>query len=81
VNIGTDLFAMAATCSHASYLLAHNPSEKSPEELADLFCREARLRIRAEFRAQRENDDKMIYRVGRNMLEGKYQWLEEGIVK
>ncbi len=81
VNIGTDLFAMSAACSHAAYLLEKNPSEKSPEELADLFCRETRLRIRSEFRCQRENDDKMIYRVGRNMLEGKYKWLEEGIIK
>ena len=38
------------------------------------------LRISREFRSQRHNDDRMIYRVGRNMLEGKYRWLETGIV-
>jgi hypothetical protein len=81
VNIGTDLFAMAAACSRAAYLVQQNPSDSGPEELADLFCREAILRIRREFRAQHENDDKMIYQIGRNMLEGKYQWLETGIVK
>ncbi len=81
VNIGTDLFAMAATCSHAAYLVSQNPSDRGPEELADLFCREATLRIQREFLAQRRNDDKMIYRIGRKMLEGKYQWLETGIVK
>ena len=81
VNIGTDLFAMAATCSRAAYLAEHDPEDAGVEELADLFCREARIRIRREFRNQRENDDKMIYRVGRNMLEGKYRWLETGIVK
>ena len=81
VNIGTDLFAMAAVCSRAAMLVEKDPSDKGPEELADLFCREAGLRIKREFRAQHENDDKMIYRVGRNMLDGKYQWLETGIVK
>jgi hypothetical protein len=81
VNIGTDLFAMAAVCSRAAHLLGENPKDSGPEELADLFCREARLRIENEFRTQRRNDDKMIYRIGRNMLEGKYQWLETGIVK
>lgn len=81
VNIGTDLFAMAASCSHASYLAGQNPADKGAEELADLFCREAALRIQREFRSQRQNDDKMIYKIGRNMLDGKYQWLETGIVK
>jgi hypothetical protein len=81
VNIGTDLFAMACACSRASYLTAQNPSDTGPDELADLFCREATLRIKREFHAQKENDDKMIYRLGRNFMEGKYQWLETGIVK
>ena len=81
VNIGADLFAMAATCSRATYLVDNNPSDRGPLELADLFCKEARLRILREFRSQRQNDDKMIYKIGRNMLEGKYQWLETGIVK
>ncbi len=81
VNIGTDLFAMAAACSYASNLLAQNPADKTPQELADLFCREARLRIKHEFKAQCENDDAMIYKIGRNMLDGKYTWLENGIVK
>ena len=81
VNIGTDLFAMAASCSRAAYLSDQNPSDKSAEELADLFCKEATLRIQREFKSQRQNDDKMIYKIGRNMLEGRYQWLETGIVK
>ena len=81
VNIGTDLFAMAASCSRAAYLTDENPQDKGPEELADLFCKEATLRIQREFKSQRQNDDKMIYKIGRNMLDGKYRWLETGIVK
>ena len=80
VNIGTDLFAMAAACSRAASLTRQNPQDKGPGELADLFCREAVLRIEREFHAQRHNDDKMIYRIGRQMLEGRYRWLETGII-
>ena len=81
VNIGTDLFATAAACSRAAYLLGQNPADTGPDELADLFCKEAALRIRREFDAQRRNDDRMIYKVGRQYLDGKYSWLEEGILK
>ena len=80
VNIGTDLFAMAAACSRAASLTDKNPGDAGPEELADLFCKEATLRIQREFKAQRQNDDRMIYQIGRKMLEGKYQWLETGIM-
>ncbi len=80
VNIGTELFAMTASCSYAAALLAHEGSDRGPEELADLFCREATLRIEREFDDQRRNDDKAIYRLGRKMLEGRYAWLEKGIV-
>jgi len=81
VNIGTDLFAMAATCSQAASRVAKNPSDTSALELADLFCREARLRVEREFKAQRHNDDRLIYKIGRNMLDERYKWLEEGIVR
>ena len=81
VNIGTDLFAMAASCSRATALDAKNASEPGPVELADLFCREAARRIEREFRSQRRNDDKMIYGVGRRLLEGRYAWLETDIVQ
>lgn len=80
VNIGTDLFAMSATLSHAAHLCSQSSRSEGVTELADLFCREARLRIEREFYSQNKNDDKMIYRVGRNALEGKYSWIETGIV-
>ena len=75
VNIGTGLFAMASACSRAAHLGVE------AEELADLFCKEMTLTIKHEFKAQRENDDVMIYKVGRRILEGKYRWLEEGILE
>lgn len=80
VNIGTDLFAMSATLSRAVSLTNQNPSDSGPVELADLFCKEAALRIEREFYSQKHNDDQQIYKLGRNMLDGKYRWLETGIV-
>ena len=81
VNIGTGLFAMAAACSRAAYLGGAGDGQGSAEELADLFCKEMTLNIRHEFKAQSENDDAMIYKVGRKILDGKYRWLEEGILE
>ena len=80
VNIGTDLFAIAATCSRAALLVSKNPSDNGSVELADLFCRDARKRIARQFRGITRNDDAFSYRIARNTLDGKYQWLEDGIV-
>src|SRR5687768_2315918 len=48
VDIGTDLFAMAATISYAT-MLAKN-GQKNAIDLADIFCNEARKRIDGNFR-------------------------------
>ena len=40
----------------------------------------ARRRIRDRFRALFRNDDVPTYRVARKVLEGRYAWLEEGII-
>lgn len=80
VNIGTDLFAMTATCSRAALLVSQSPADQSPTELADLFCRDARRRIARQFNSLFRNDDTVAYRIARNALEGKYRWLEQGII-
>ncbi len=80
VNIGTELFAMSATCAAASAPSAGVSGDHGAEELADLFCLEARIRIQREFSSQRRNNDKLSYKVGRKMLDGGYQWLETDIV-
>ncbi len=80
VNIGTDLFAMAATCSRSALLVAKNPSDQSSIELADLFCLDARSRINRHFSALFRNNDAYAYRIARNALDGKYSWLEDGII-
>ncbi len=49
-------------------------------ELADQACRLARRRVKANFRAVFRNDDATTYRLARHALDGRYDWLEEGIV-
>lgn len=81
VNVGTDLFAMAVTLSRALRMRTKNPEDGTPVELADLFCREARRRIGRQFRALFVNDDRFTYRIAQETLQGKYLWLEKGIVQ
>ncbi len=49
VDIGAELFAMAATCSRAEMLRKKGQPEAA--ELADLFCTDASRRVKAAFGA------------------------------
>jgi alkylation response protein AidB-like acyl-CoA dehydrogenase len=80
VDIGAELFAMACVCARARRDLARNPSDRSPERLADLFCRQARLRVEEYFERIRTNADRDAARVAGDVLEGRFAWLEDGIV-
>jgi hypothetical protein len=80
VDIGCDLLAMAATVSRAASKQKSDPADAGPVELADHFCRVARRRIEASFRAAADNDDRLGVSVARAVLEGRYRWLEEGIL-
>ena len=78
VDIGAELFAMAATCSRAHMLARHG--DRNALDLADLFCREARLRIAQHFRTLFGPNDGALYRVSQQVLKDEYPWLEQGIV-
>jgi hypothetical protein len=80
VDIGADLFAMVAACSKAQAMIRLQPSESSPVQLADLFCRHARRRIRLAWRSLRDNDDRASYHLAQDVLSEKMVWLEEGIL-
>ena len=80
VEIGAESFMMSASCVHARKLVRQTPEDRTPEELADLFCRQARRRIRVRFRALFRNDDRASYRIARRAMEGRYAWLASGIV-
>jgi hypothetical protein len=78
VDIGADLFAMTAVCVRARMLAEQGNIEAT--ELADLFCREARQRIRTNFQRFYGKNDSAIYRVSQRVLDGRHAWLEQGIV-
>lgn len=80
VDVGVDLFAMSATISYATSL-AKNAESANAIELADVFCREARLRIKRNFQTLFRNHDDRAYRLSRKLLEGEYQWLEGRLVE
>jgi hypothetical protein len=80
VDIGAELFAMAATCVRAQRDRALPADARSVVELADLFCRASRRRIEALFAGVQANDDPAAYRVGRALLDQRYGWLEHGII-
>jgi hypothetical protein len=78
VDIGAELFAMAAACARASALARQG--NKQAIALADLFCREARVRIDQLFDAFYGADDPAMYRVAQQVLRGEHSWLETGII-
>jgi alkylation response protein AidB-like acyl-CoA dehydrogenase len=78
VDIGADLFAMTAVCVRAQMLAGQGNREAM--ELADLFCREARQRIKTNFHRFYGKNDTAIYRVSQRVLDGSHAWLEQGIV-
>ncbi|MFQ5678427.1 MAG: acyl-CoA dehydrogenase family protein [Gemmatimonadota bacterium] len=81
VDIGAELFAMAATVSRVEMLRrAGKANAAEARELADVFCRISRRRVKALFRGMRANEDVPLYRTARAVLDGRHRWLEEGIV-
>jgi alkylation response protein AidB-like acyl-CoA dehydrogenase len=82
VDIGAELFAMAATCARATQLARRDPDAGARAvRLADLFCRQARGRVHAIVRAGRRNQDVPTYRVAQEVLQGEHRWLERGMVE
>ena len=82
VEIGAELLAITAVCARARRdMAAGDATNREPEELADLFCRHARRRVREKFRAVWANDDVATYRTAQRVLRGEHAWLERGIVQ
>ena len=80
VDIGADLFAMAAALSRADALRRSGaPEAPQAAELADVFCSTTRRRIAEHFRAIGSNDDVAKYATARRVLEGEFAWLEKGL--
>ena len=81
VDIGAELYAVVATCSRAVRDVRTKAADANAIELADVFCRLARRKVDGLFRAIRHNDDESVYRTARGVLDGRYGWLESGIIE
>jgi alkylation response protein AidB-like acyl-CoA dehydrogenase len=76
VDIGAELFAMTAACVRAQ----RDRTDDSAVELADAFCHQARVRADRLFDALWRNSDDTDRTLAREVLDGRYTWLEEGIL-
>jgi hypothetical protein len=80
VDIGAELFAIAAAVVYADTIAGEQPERAdSARELADLFCRQARRRADALFHALWANEDDQGYKTALAVLDGRHAWIEAGI--
>ncbi|MEU3029920.1 acyl-CoA dehydrogenase family protein [Streptomyces incarnatus] len=80
VDIGAELFAMSAACVRAERLRTRDEHGREAYQLADAFCRQARVRVEELFGRLWSNTDDLDRKVVKGVLGGGYTWLEEGIV-
>jgi alkylation response protein AidB-like acyl-CoA dehydrogenase len=76
VDIGAELFAMTAACVAAQ----RERADGSAVALADAFCRQARVRANHLFDELWSNCDDSDRALARHVSDGRYTWLEEGIL-
>jgi alkylation response protein AidB-like acyl-CoA dehydrogenase len=74
VDVGAELFAMCAVCVHTRA----RGIDDLP--LADLCCRQSRLRVDALFRALRHNTDASDHAFAQQVLDDRWRALEEGVL-
>jgi alkylation response protein AidB-like acyl-CoA dehydrogenase len=75
VDIGAELFAMAACCVRAQML-----GTEQAGEMADAFCQQSRLRVQRLFDALWDNTDGPDVRLAKQVLAGRHTFLEEGVL-
>jgi alkylation response protein AidB-like acyl-CoA dehydrogenase len=69
VDIGTELFAMTATCSRAQAVIERKEQADHTVKIADYFCRESQLRIRRSLDSIRHHNRRMGYKLARMLLD------------
>jgi len=79
VDIGTDLFAMSAAVSYATMLVKQGHA--NAVDLADVFCKEARMRIDYNFAHLFDNHDEESYRLVTKLLKNEYDWFRGPMVE
>lgn len=80
VDIGAELFSIAAAVTYAdAQIKAHPQRRQEIEELAGLFCLQARRRAKDLFAELRANEDDANFELAQKVLDGRYSWIEDGI--
>ncbi len=80
VDIGAELFAMSAACVRAELLRTTGDHGREAYQLADVFCRQSRIRTEELFNRLWTNTDDLDNKVVKGVLSGTYAWLEDGII-
>ncbi|MHC0434173.1 acyl-CoA dehydrogenase family protein [Streptomyces sp. O3] len=80
VDIGAELFAMSAACVRAELLRTGGDHGQAAYQLADVFCRQSRIRVDELFGRLWTNTDDLDRKVVKGVLGGQYTWLEQGVV-
>ncbi|WP_109002253.1 acyl-CoA dehydrogenase family protein [Streptomyces rishiriensis] len=80
VDIGAELFAMSAACVRAELLRSRGENGREAYQLADVFCRQSRIRVDELFARLWHNTDDLDRKVVRGVMAGAYEWLEQGVV-
>jgi hypothetical protein len=82
VDIGVDLLMMAVTLARAEQTEAEGVTQDhSPQKLADLFCRNARQRVAANFQALKQNHNRLFDHVAGDLMQGKFRWMINDIME
>ena len=81
VDIGAELFAMSAAVVYADTIRVEQPQRATEAaELADLFCKQSQRRVGTLFQSLWSNEDVENYALAQGVLEGRYEFIEEGIL-
>jgi alkylation response protein AidB-like acyl-CoA dehydrogenase len=81
VDIGAELYAIAAACVYAQTLQSEDPANKTQYvELAELFCAQARRRVDRLFHDLWFNDDADNYSAALKVLDGRYTFFEADLI-
>jgi alkylation response protein AidB-like acyl-CoA dehydrogenase len=77
-DIGSDLFAIAASCVYAQKLMGDGEAAEKVLTMLGDFATQAHARIAENFRKIRSNADESGYALAQEVIAGKHTWLERG---
>ncbi len=79
VDVVMELFAMSATVARARRMADdRHPEAERAGQLADLFCRNSRRKVRRLFHELWSNEDARKNSVAAAVMKGQHTWLEKG---